>query len=100
MTLQTLFCVTISAGVNGGLSGGSSVRRPGSQDPHRRQWKLSHRLKSITMIVSPLQVLVCDNFEEVPRYSKDKNCKTMARKEDRMANKIYSTGLLIINSQV
>ena len=37
MTLQTLFCVTISAGVNGGLSGGSSVRRPGSQDPHRRQ---------------------------------------------------------------
>ena len=29
----------ISTGVNGGLSGGSSVRRPGSEDPHRRQRK-------------------------------------------------------------
>ena len=29
----------ISAGVNGGLSEGSSVRRPGSADPHRRQRK-------------------------------------------------------------
>ena len=23
----------------GGLSGGSRVRRPGSEDPHRREWK-------------------------------------------------------------
>jgi hypothetical protein len=30
----------ISAGVDGGLSGGSSMRRPGTEDPHRRQWKL------------------------------------------------------------
>ena len=29
----------ISAGVNGGPRGGSSVRRPGSEDPHRREWK-------------------------------------------------------------
>ena len=32
-------CAEISASVNGGLSGGSSVRRPGSEDPHRRQRK-------------------------------------------------------------
>ena len=31
----------ISAGVDGGLSGGSSVRRPGSEDPHRHQRKFS-----------------------------------------------------------
>ena len=30
----------MSTGVDGGLSGGSSVRRPGSEDPHRRQRKL------------------------------------------------------------
>ena len=30
----------LSVGVNGGLSGGSSVRRPGSEDPHRSQRKL------------------------------------------------------------
>ena len=29
----------ISASVDGGLSGGSSVRRPGSEGPHRRQRK-------------------------------------------------------------
>ena len=29
----------ISAGVDGGLSGESSVRRPGSKDPHQRQRK-------------------------------------------------------------
>jgi hypothetical protein len=27
----------ISAHVDGGLSGGSRVRRPGSEDPHRRE---------------------------------------------------------------
>ena len=26
----------ISAGVDGGLSGGSGVRRPGSEDPHQQ----------------------------------------------------------------
>ena len=30
-------CRKISAHIDGGLSGGSSVRRPGSNDPHRRQ---------------------------------------------------------------
>ena len=32
-------CWKISAGVDGGLSGGSSVRRPVSKDPHRHQRK-------------------------------------------------------------
>ena len=31
--------VKISAGVDGGLSGGSSLRRPKREDPHRRQRK-------------------------------------------------------------
>ena len=31
----------ISAHVNGGQSGGSSVRRPGGEDPHRRERKLN-----------------------------------------------------------
>ena len=38
----------ISAGVDGGLSGGSGMHRPGSEDPHRRQrnfyylfWRIS-----------------------------------------------------------
>jgi hypothetical protein len=30
----------ISAHVDGGLSGGSRVLRPGSEDPHRRERKL------------------------------------------------------------
>ena len=30
-------CRKISAHVDGGLSGGSRVRRPGSEDPHRRE---------------------------------------------------------------
>ena len=34
-------CRKISAGVDGGLSGGSIVRRPGSEDPHQRQRKFS-----------------------------------------------------------
>ena len=33
-------CRKISAHVDGGLSGGSRVRRPGSEDPHRREQKL------------------------------------------------------------
>ena len=32
-------CRKISAHVDGGLSGGSRVRRPGSEDPHRRERK-------------------------------------------------------------
>jgi hypothetical protein len=37
----------ISPGVDGGLSGGSSVRRPRSEDPHRRQWKLFSLLEQV-----------------------------------------------------
>ena len=32
-----------SAHVDGGLTGGSSVRRPGSEDPHRRERECSFR---------------------------------------------------------
>ena len=32
-------CRKISASVDGGQSGGSCVRRPGSKDPHRRERK-------------------------------------------------------------
>ena len=31
----------ISPHVHGGLSGGSCVRRPGSEDPHQHEWILS-----------------------------------------------------------
>ena len=31
-------CQKISAHVDGGLSGGTRVHRPGSEDPHRREW--------------------------------------------------------------
>ena len=34
-------CWKISAYVNGLLSGGSRVRRPGSEDPHRRERKFT-----------------------------------------------------------
>ena len=37
----------ISANVDGGLSGGSSVLRPGSEDPHRRQCKFSDVLEEL-----------------------------------------------------
>ena len=33
-------CRKISASVDGGPSRGSRMHRPGSEDPHRRQWKL------------------------------------------------------------
>ena len=35
------------AGVNGGLIGGSSVRRPGSEDPNRRQQNLFNNFYSV-----------------------------------------------------
>jgi hypothetical protein len=31
-----------SAGIDGGLSGGSNLRRPGNKDPHRRKRKFPH----------------------------------------------------------
>ena len=40
----------ISAHVDGGLSGGSRVRRPGSEDPHRRERKFSQLLYLIHKI--------------------------------------------------
>ena len=40
-------CLKISAGVDGGLSGGSSVRRPGSEDPHNLFIILKHILKGL-----------------------------------------------------
>ena len=51
----------ISANVHGGPSGGSSMRRPGSEDPHRRDRQLincvPHRftpsLKRFTQTVCP-----------------------------------------------
>ena len=43
VTLQTR-ARKISASVDGGLSGGSRVGRPGSEDPHRRQRKLFQEL--------------------------------------------------------
>ena len=32
----------MSTGVDGGLSGGSSLRRPGGEDPHQRQQKFEY----------------------------------------------------------
>ena len=37
----------ISASVDGGPSGGSSVRKPGSEDPHRRQRKFTEVINKI-----------------------------------------------------
>jgi hypothetical protein len=34
------------AGVNRGLSGGSSMCRPGCKNPHRRHWKFLNRFNS------------------------------------------------------
>ena len=40
-------CALISAHIDGGLSGWSRVRRPGSEDPHRRERKfISYFLKT------------------------------------------------------
>jgi hypothetical protein len=36
----------ISAHIDGELSGGSCVRRPGSEDHHRREWKLQYFMTS------------------------------------------------------
>ena len=33
-------CQKNSDGIDGGLGGGSSVRRPGSEDPHRKFFKI------------------------------------------------------------
>ena len=37
----------ISSYVDGGLSGGSHVPRPGSEDPHRFEWKFLNNALSI-----------------------------------------------------
>ena len=48
----------ISAHVNGGPSGGSSVRRAGSEDPHRREWKFFiNSLKSNWMANSQQKII-------------------------------------------
>ena len=52
-------CRKISAHVDGGLRGGSRVRRPGSEDPHRRERKFSF---SFSQTLDVLQKL-----SEVPR---------------------------------
>ena len=43
-------CWKISAGVDGGLSGGSSLSRPRSEDPHRHQRKLLLYFCSIYLV--------------------------------------------------
>ena len=40
----------ISAHVDGGPSGGSSVRRPGSEDPHRRERKFSKHFSPVAAV--------------------------------------------------
>ena len=46
----------ISAGVNGGLSGGSSLCRTGSEDPHRRQRKFVSSLYKFYSYFSDLSL--------------------------------------------
>ena len=62
MTLQTL-APEISSHVDVVPSGGSSVRRPGSEDPHRRERKLF----IVLLILFVLQALVAVYvyFEEI-----------------------------------
>ena len=52
---------------DGGLSGGSSVRRPGSEDPHRRQRKFETfwrvRLEKVRKAANCMY-LVCRNFTD------------------------------------
>ena len=51
----------ISTGVDGGLSGGSSVHRPGSEDPHRRQRKFSLFL----CMVKPWSMIFLYGFRQI-----------------------------------
>jgi hypothetical protein len=45
----------ISAHVDGGLSGGSCVRGPGSEDPHRREWKFMYLTHAKHVLSQPNQ---------------------------------------------
>ena len=48
----------ISAGVDGGLNGGSSLGRPGSEDPHRRQWKFLFSFLTASLLNLGINVLL------------------------------------------
>ena len=45
-----------AGGVDGGLSGWSSVRRPGSEDPNWRQWKFLNRCPMVGKLCMWLDV--------------------------------------------
>ena len=71
MSLQTQV-PKISAHVDGGLSGGSRVRRPRSEDPYRRERKFSgnmvnHRKKYPTCIYNGLEALTQTHSTELFR---------------------------------
>jgi hypothetical protein len=42
----------------GGLSGGSRVRRPGSEDPHRRERKFFIFLESVQRLLVPMPLFL------------------------------------------
>ena len=50
-------CAIFFADVDGGLSGGSSVRRPGSKEPHRRHRKFSKCVISHICIILPDKIV-------------------------------------------
>ena len=65
----------ISAHVDGGMSGGSSVRRPGSEDPHWREWnsKITLFILTVAQLIIYSTVQCCTLIIEPPdiKYSGD-----------------------------
>ena len=89
VTLQTR-APEISAHVDGGLSGGSRVRRPGSEDPHRRERKFLKHVSLIALsLLAPLRRFWLGNkwiLTSVSLAKKDGDPNTNARDKTLVHN--------------
>ena len=66
MTLRTCALENL-VHVDGGPSGGSIVRRPGSEDPHRREQKFLKELANAFLVVQFFQGVSFFRWEDIFR---------------------------------
>ena len=83
----------ISASVDGGQSGGSRVRRPGSEDPHWRSRDFSFLLPAVNTILEEV-VLGFQIYAWAPKYVKywDSNPKKKSGTPPNLPTMTYLGG--------
>ena len=86
----------ISAGVDGGLSRGSRVRRPWSEDPHKRQPKFFNNTETVRILLAwdELDITYIDSFGCTALhwacYKGRAECVALLGQDRRMTSKIIN----------